>query len=140
MEIEEAEKKIYESLVEKDYLESKKTKENYLEKEMNEKLQFNLKNTAEEKNVDFNYRVIGQKIKVKNKNDPYKEYLNFYHDLINKKRNKYIEYKKPIDIQSLVKSNSQQIIKTKYQIDNKYLNNQKEKNENTKVIIVENIE
>ena len=140
MEIEEAEKKIYESLVEKDYLESKKTKENYLEKEMNEKLQFNLKNTAEEKNVDFNYRVIGQKIKVKNKNDPYKEYLNFYHDLINKKKNKYIEYKKPIDIQSLVKSNSQQIIKTKYQIDNKYLNNQKEKNENTKVIIVENIE
>ena len=73
-------------------------------------------------------------------NDPYKEYLDFYHDLINKKKNKYIEYKKPIDIQSLVKSNSQQIIKTKYQIDNKYLNNQKEKNENTKVIIVENIE
>ncbi len=140
MEIEEAEKKIYESQLEKDYLERKKTKENNLEKEMNEKLRFNLKNSIDEKNVDFNYRVIGQKIKVKNKNDPYKEYLNFYHDLINKKKNKYIEYKKPIDIQSLVKSNSQQIIKTKYQIDNKYLNNQKEKNENTKVIIVENIE
>ena len=140
IEIEEAEKKIYESQLEKDYLERKKTKENNLEKEMNEKLRFNLKNSIDEKNVDFNYRVIGQKIKVKNKNDPYKEYLDFYHDLINKKNENNIEYKKPINIQNLVKSNSQQIMKTKYQLDNKYLNNQKEGNENTKVIVVENIE
>ena len=140
MEIEEAEKKLYESQLEKDYFEKKKTKEDYLEKEMNEKLRFNLKNTIDDKNVDFNYRVIGQKIKVKNKNDPYKEYLDFYHELINKKSDNNIEYKKPIDVQNLVKSNSQENIKTKFQLANKYFNNQNDKNENTKVIVVENIE
>ena len=74
--------KKWESQLEKDYLERKNTKEDYLEKEMNEKLRFNLKNTIDDKNVDFNYRVIGQKIKVKNKNDPYKEYLDFYHEFL----------------------------------------------------------
>ena len=121
-------------------MKKKKTKEDYLEKEMNEKLRFNLKNTIDDKNVDFNYRVIGQKIKVKNKNDPYKEYLDFYHELINKKSDNNIEYKKPIDVQNLVKSNSQENIKTKFQLANKYFNNQNDKNENTKVIVVENIE
>ncbi len=140
IELEEIEKKIYESQLEKDYFEKKKTKENDLEKKMIEKLRKNLKYTIENNDIDFSYRVIGQKIKVENKNDPYQEYLNFFKDVINKKELNYIEYKKPINIQTLNKSHSQLNIKKNYQFEKDLFKNKKEKNENTKIIIMENID
>ena len=107
---------------------------------MIEKLRKNLKYTIENNDIYFSYRVIGQKIKVENKNDPYQEYLNFFKDVINKKELNYIEYKKPINIQTLNKSHSQLNIKKNYQFEKDLFKNKKEKNENTKIIIMENID
>ncbi len=144
IEIHEAERKLYEKQLEEKILEKKKTKESILEKEIVEKLKQNLKN-SKENTFEFNYEVVGQKVKKNNKDNAYKEYLDFFRNIINKDYNSQ-KNEKTIKIKKLQKSNSQENINSKVLHLKKllkYKKNLKEENEesnNTKLIVIESLE
>ncbi len=144
IEIHEAERKLYEKQLEEKILEKKKTKESILEKEIVEKLKQNLKN-SKENTFEFNYEVVGQKVKKNNKDNAYKEYLDFFRNIINKDYNSQ-KNEKTIKIKKLQKSNSQENINSKVLHLKKllkYKKNLKEENEesnNTKLIVIESQE